>query len=310
MTFSVATVTTAFNARQFLPHQMDALKRQTRPLQEMVVVDNGSTDGTSEMLGERYPEVTVLRMPKNLGAAGAWAAGLEYAALKKRHDWICTFDDDSIPGESVLQSLIDVVESRRSEEGEPIGMVSTLPVHVETGTCYPPLLWREGFVKPSAELLRQPVWFADLAFASGCMVRREVVEQIGLPRSDFFMDFFDFEYCLRARSHGYKIAVATQVQLAHEVGHARQVRLPGYSRLWPNHAPWREYYITRNMAYAAWWLYPTAKTKRFTLRHLARHACGSLLFGSNKFACIKKMAQGFWDGRRAQLGIRFQPNQG
>ena len=41
MTFSVATVTTAFNARQFLPRQMDALKRQTRPLQEMVVVDNG-----------------------------------------------------------------------------------------------------------------------------------------------------------------------------------------------------------------------------------------------------------------------------
>jgi hypothetical protein len=41
---------------------------------------------------------------------------------------------------------------------------------------------------------------------------------------------------------------------------------------------------------------------------LAHHALGALLFGSNKLACLKKMAQGFWDGRRAHLGIRFLPD--
>ena len=45
-----------------------------------------------------------------------------------------------------------------------------------------------------------------------------MVEAIGLPRADFFMDFFDFEYCLRARSHGYRIAVITRSKLAHEIG--------------------------------------------------------------------------------------------
>jgi rhamnopyranosyl-N-acetylglucosaminyl-diphospho-decaprenol beta-1,3/1,4-galactofuranosyltransferase len=308
MTCSVASVTTAFNALRVLPRQMDALRRQSRPLQEIIVVDNGSTDGTVQMLADQYPEVTVLRMPANIGAAGAWATGLEYAALKKRHDWVCAFDDDSVPGDLALQGLMEAVESQIA--GDEIGMVSALPVHPETGTCYPPLLWKEGFVKPSAEMLRQPVWFADLSFASGSMVRRELVEKIGLPRADFFMDFFDFEYCLRARSQGYKIAVVTGVKLAHSVGNARQVRLPWYSALWPDHSPWREYYIIRNMAYVTWWLYPSGVTKRFTLRHLARHACGSLLFGSNKFACVKKMAQGFSDGRRARLGIRFQPDQG
>ena len=93
-------------------------------------------------------------------------------------------------------------------------------------------------------MLQKPVWFADLAIASGLMVRRELVESIGLPRTDFFMDFFDFEYCLRARSHGYGIAVVSSVRLAHEVGDAREVRLPGYFALWPNHAPWREYYMS------------------------------------------------------------------
>lgn len=312
MTSSIASVTTAYNAARILSRQMDALLSQTRPLQEIIVVDNGSRDATLALLAERYPQVTVLRMRENLGAAGAWSTGLEYAAVKKRHDWVWAFDDDSVPEESALEGLMAATESSRSEEREAgqigqIGIISALPVHPETGACYPPLLWREGFVKPSAEQLRKPIFFADLAFTSGSMVRREMVEKIGLPRSDFFMDFFDFEYCLRARSNGYRIAVVTGVKLAHEVGTARVVHFPGFSRLWPNHAPWREYYISRNLAYAVWWLYPSWRAKRFTLRHLARHAGGILCFGSDKMASLNKLAQGFRDGRHARLGIRFRP---
>ena len=303
---SVASVTTAHNAARLLPNQMDALLGQTYPLQEIVVVDNASSDGTAAMLAERYPMVTVLRMPENLGAAGAWAAGLAYAALEKRHEWIWAFDDDSVPDSNALGTMLEGLASIRDVNGG-VGMVAALPVHRATGTIYPPLLWREGFVNPSFELLQKQVWFADLAYASGCMVRREVVEKVGLPRTDFFMDFFDFEYCLRARSQGYKIAVISAARFAHEVGDARRVRLPGYSRLWPNHSPWREYYMSRNLAYAVWWLHPSPRAKRFVVRHLARHAGGVLLFGSNKLACLTKMAQGFWDGRRASLGIRFRP---
>jgi glycosyltransferase involved in cell wall biosynthesis len=80
MTVSIASVTTACNAASVLPRQMEALLRQTRALDEIIVVDNASTDNTRALLAERYPQVTVLGLPENLGAAGAWAAGLEYAA--------------------------------------------------------------------------------------------------------------------------------------------------------------------------------------------------------------------------------------
>src|SRR5580698_1862065 len=306
MTLSIASVTTAHNAVLLLPRQMEALQRQTRPLQEIIVVDVQLADGTSAILAERYFYVTVIRTTENLGAAGGWAAGLAYAALERRHDWVWTLDGDSIPADDALEGLLDGGAGLGARGGE-VGMIAALPVHWETQISYPPLLWRHGFVKPSAEELQQPIWFADLAFASGLMARRELVEKIGLPRADFFMDFADFEYCLRARSQGYRIVVVTGVRLAHEVGHARRVRLPGFSGLWPNHAPWREYYIIRNLAYAAWWLYPSHRTKWFVIGHMARHAGGALLFGSNKLACLKKMAQGFLDGRRASLGIRFRP---
>jgi len=308
MTVSVASVTMSYNSARVLPRQMEALLRQTRPLQEIIVVDNASTDGTPELLAARFPQVTVLRMPENVGAGGALEAGVGYAALKKRHDWIWTFDDDSIPNDDALEALLQGADSLASENGQ-VGIAAALPVHRDTGTFYPPLLWRDGYVKPSAELLQQPVWLADLVIVSGCMVRREVVEKIGLPRADFFMDFIDFEYCLRARSCGYKIAVITRSQFAHEIGNPKKVKLPGYSRLWPDQAPWREYYISRNFAYTAWWLYPNLRTKRFVMQHLIRHAGGVLLFSSNRCISLRRMAQGFWDGRRASLGIRFRPGE-
>jgi rhamnosyltransferase len=246
-------------------------------------------------------------MSENLGLGGGVAAGMAYAALEKRHDWVWTFDGDSVPSDDALEALLDETGRLGSNDDE-VGVAAGLAIHQETSICYPPLFWREGYVKPSPELLRQPIWFADLVIGSGCMVRRQVVEKVGLPRADFFIYFVDYEYCLRVRSHGYRIAVITRSHFAHEVGNARRVRLPGYSRLWPDYAPWREYYVIRNLAYTAWWLYPSRRTKRFVVRHLARHAAGVLLFSSKKLACLKKMAQGFWDGRRARLGVRFRPD--
>jgi len=303
---SIASVTIAYNGARMLPRQMDALLAQARTLQEIVVVDNASSDGTAAMLAQRYPQVTVLRMKENAGAAGAWARGLSYAALEKRHDWVWSFDDDSVPNSFVLANLLDGIGSLNGTQSE-VGIVAPMPVHQKTGTCYPPLLWQNGFVRPSANHMQTPLWFADLIIASGCLVRREVVAKIGLPRADFFMDFFDYEYSLRARSNGYKIAVIPNAELDHEIGNARKV-WAGRSRLWTSYAPWREYYNTRNMAYAGWHLYPNIETKQFVLGHLARHAGAVLLFSPQKAACLRKMAQGFWDGCRAKLGIRFTPN--
>lgn len=306
MNTSVASVTVAYNAARILPRQIDALMGQTHPLQEIIVVDNASTDGTGKMLAETYPRVTLLRMPENLGAAGAWAAGLSYAALQKHHDWVWNFDDDSIPRTDSLAQLLGGISSLNGIQAK-VGMIAPMPVHRATRTYYPPLFWRHGFVRPSDEQLREPLWFADLIIASGSLTRRELVETIGLPRADFFMDFFDFEYSLRARARDYKIAVIPGAELDHEIGDARMVWFPGGSRQWTSHAPWREYYISRNIAYTAWHLYPTQRTKRFVLKHLARHAGAVLSFGSRKTACIGKIMQGFWDGYRGKLGTRFRP---
>lgn len=175
---SIASITSAYNAARVLPRQIDALLRQTRSLQEIIVVDNASTDGTGAMLAERYPQVKVLRLPSNVGAAGGWAAGLEYAALERKHDWIWNFDDDSVPGDSALEMML--VLGAGAVEDPGVGILAPLPVNSATGARYPPLLWRDGLIRPAERLMREPVWFAEVAVASGCMVRRDVVEAVGL----------------------------------------------------------------------------------------------------------------------------------
>jgi len=304
---SVASITMAYNAEGTLRRQLDALLGQTATLQEIIVVDNASIDGTAAMLTAQYPQVTVLRMHDNLGAAGAWAAGLMYATTVKKYDWVWTFDDDSVPDANALEILLQGFSSLGASNPK-IGMLAPLPIDRQAGRSYPPILWRNGFVRGSTSLLQQPVWMADLVIASGCMVSRELVDAIGLPRSDFFMDVFDLEYCIRARTKGYKIAVITEARLTHEIGNTREVHLSGSKRLWMNQPAWREYYISRNLIYLAWWLYPKFATKISIARYMMEHLAGVLLFSTNRLACAWKMVQGCVDGLRGRLGIRFRPD--
>lgn len=305
MTRSVASVTIAYNAEHSLPRQLDALLSQSHQLQEIIVVDNASTDGTSSMLSSCYPDVTVISTTENLGAAGGWARGLAYAATKG-HDWIWTFDDDTVPELDCLQNLLNGIHQLETTYSN-LGIATCLAFNRATGKCYKPVYWREGFVNPPDSVLSGEAWFADLVIASGCMVKREVIDTIGLPRDDFFMDVFDFEYCLRAKSFGFSIAVINRAHALHEIGNTREIRLPGYSRSWMKQPPWREYYISRNLFHLAWRLYPTFRTKISITRYLLVHAVQIALFGSLKADCLKKMAQGVSDGHRALLGARFRP---
>lgn len=307
MDVSVASVTTAYNAAHLLPRQIDALLRQSRPLQEIIVVDNCSTDNTLAMLAERYPDVTVIALAENTGAAGGCATGWSYAALQKKHDWVWNFDNDSIPDDYALEALLSGAGELVSDP--TVGMLAPLPIHLHTNTYFPPMLWREGIVRPSASVLEQPVWFADIVIASGCLVRKEVIEKVGVTRSEFFMDFFDFEYCLRVRAEGYSIAVIKKCKFAHELGDARTFRFLGFTHTWTEHDPWREYYLSRNITYSVQHLYQTPKTTRFLIRNVLRHAAAIIFFGQHKLTALRYLVHGVRDGLNGKLGINVLPNR-
>lgn len=304
--FSIASVTVVYNGAGVLQAHLDSLIRQSRKLDQIIVVDNASTDGTTAMLATEYPEITLLALPENVGIGGGLAAGLAFAALEQKHDWIWIFDQDSVPAPDGLERLLSGLVHLNGTEASA-AILAPLCLNRETGAFYPALSLRAGRFEPCAEQTDTPVAFVDMVISSGSLLRRDALEHAGLPRADFFMDFVDYEHCLRLRHHGFSIAVVRDSVLEHAIGTSRDVDFFGQNKVWADHSPWREYYMARNETFTMWQYSPRLATKLFVVQRLLQHALGILLFGKEKLGCIRMMWRGFFDGRAGRLGIRFRP---
>ena len=304
--YSIASVTVAYNGASVLRQHLASLRGQSRALDEIVVVDNASTDETLHLLASEYPQVTVLHQPTNGGVGGGLAAGLAYAALEKQYDWVWIFDQDSVPSPDALERLLCGLQHLH-EAKDRTAILAPVCVHPETGMSYPALSWRSARFVTVPASTAQPVTFVDMVISSGSLMRREAVEEAGLPRRDFFIDFVDYENCLRLRRHGFQIAVVNDSTLEHAIGTPTTFNILGRDISWADHAPWREYYMARNEVFTIWQYHPRLATKAFVFYRLVQHALGVLLFGKRRLECLRMMGRGVLDGRAGRLGIRFLP---
>jgi GT2 family glycosyltransferase len=304
--FSIASVTVSYNGAAVLRAHLKSLQHQSRPLDEIIVVDNASTDGTSELLATEFSTLTVLRLPANTGIGGGLAAGLNYAARVKKHDWVWLFDQDSVPALDGLECLLAGLRHLRDDE-EVTAMLGPLCVHPGTGMIWPSISWRGSRLIPTRADPNRKITMVDSIMSSGTLLRREAVGAVGLPKSEFFMDFVDHEYCLRLRRRGFKIAVVRDSVLHHELGNPSKLKIFGRTKMWTDHAPWREYYMIRNEIFTIWRDYPSWTIKAFTAQRLARHVLELLLFSHQRFACIVMIGRGVFDGLSGKLGPRILP---
>jgi glycosyltransferase involved in cell wall biosynthesis len=105
--FTTTVIVPTFNRAQFLHETLDAVLRQTRPVDEVIVVNDGSTDATSEVL-RSYGDAVSLFRTSNRGKSAAVNFGLSVA----KKDWIWIVDDDDVPCPDAHQRLVDVLRSR------------------------------------------------------------------------------------------------------------------------------------------------------------------------------------------------------
>jgi GT2 family glycosyltransferase len=301
---SIASVTVTWNPGRVIEGHIRALLRQTHPLEEIVVVDNASVDGTAELLKREFPKVTVLAESRNTGIAGGLCAGLEYSCAK-RHDWIWLFDQDSVPAPTALEELLNALTSI-CEGGNEIGILASLPVDPGSGTEHRGLLWRNRLIPLPAERAREPICFVDSVISSGSLIRRDVVTRVGLPRRDFFIDFVDHEYNLRIRKMGYKIAMVRASVLYHHLGDVYRVRnFPlGDFRMRSREPTWRHYFMSRNEAFTVWRLLGNTRSRAFLLTRFLRRAASILWYDRDKLAKLRMHLTGFADGLAADLSKR------
>src|SRR5574337_1711230 len=113
------------NDAAFIEQALDGLRRQTRPPDAILIVDNASTDGT---LDRAFAEnVAIVRNPENLGTSGAVRIGFAYA-LSHGFDWIWVFDADTVPEPQALEKLIGFFERLAPAEQDEVCFLAGWPL--------------------------------------------------------------------------------------------------------------------------------------------------------------------------------------
>lgn len=302
----VASVTVSYNARDLIHRQMGILVAQANDLAHIIVVDNGSTDGTIEMLSAEYPSVTLLRMDANTGVGHGYSAGISYAIFEKGCNWVWLLDQDSAPGPSTLTDLFKALDA--DPDQRTVGVLAPLPVHCQTGAAYSGLTWNHHHLVEAGRGDGN-IQFVDAVISSGSLIRESAIREAGLPRGDLFIDYVDFEHCLRIRRKGFRIGIVNHCNMPHSIGQPSIVSEFGRQRLRATHPPWREYYKSRNLCFAMLAQSTDLATKVLVVRQSLRHASGVVLYDRQKLQRLYLIFKGLLDGFCGRLGVRVPPEK-
>jgi GT2 family glycosyltransferase len=183
---------------------------------EIVIVDDGSTDGTPDAINELFPEVTVLREKGDLWWTGAINAGVEYA-LKQESNGILLLNDDLIFRADFLTNLFDVVNDHpntlvsaikldESEEGRDQIINAGFRISGRLNEVTNPY---QGLYYP--ELKLSDVIKADILTGATIFIPAAVFHKIGLfDAASFPHNWGDFEFTQRATLAGFQCLVASK----------------------------------------------------------------------------------------------------
>lgn len=197
----IIAVVVTYNRMELLKRNIQCLK-QNKPVSSIVVVNNGSTDGTAEWLAGQTG-LTVLTQ-ENVGGSGGFYTGMQYA-FREGADWIWCMDDDVFPRPDCLERLLE--QAGRKD----VGILA--PRRLLEGKIFTHDFLAYNLSHPFSSMysgrlskmqVTEPTEVCGTAF-EGPFIRREVVEKIGLPNKGLFIFCDDTDYCLRTVRAGYKI---------------------------------------------------------------------------------------------------------
>lgn len=187
----ITAVVVTYNRKDMLVECIDAILGQSYPVDEVVVLDNASTDGTRQLLEEKSllqdRRVAYVRKEENTGGAGGFYYGSK-RAYEDGADWIWMMDDDCIPTPTALEELM------KAGEIVDCGFLSSVQFHEDGSPSGSPGV---DIGKPWYDHLSEGIVQITYASFVSFFVKREAVEKCGLPYPNYFIYGDDAEYSLR-----------------------------------------------------------------------------------------------------------------
>ncbi|HUX87896.1 MAG TPA: glycosyltransferase family 2 protein [Chloroflexota bacterium] len=229
----VSVVIANYNGRDLLGECLESLRQQTYSAYEVIVVDNGSTDGSAQWLGEHFPEVKLVRLPCNRGFAGGSNAGISVA----RGELIALLNNDTVVAPGWLEEMVRVL----ADQSE-VGMVAAKL-----------LFWNQPNVINSTGIaidrvgiawdrrggqLEQPDESVVEVFGpcgGAALYRRTMLDDVGAFDEDFFCYLEDVDLAWRARLAGWRCLYAPKARVMHH-----------HSATSVENSPFKRYHLGRN----------------------------------------------------------------
>jgi len=195
---------------------LESVRRLDYPNYGVLVVDNGSTDGSVDRIRTKHPEVEIIETGQNMGYAGGNNAGIR-RALVRGVEYICILNNDVAVAPDFLTPLLAALEERGDADvATPLLAEMANPDRIwalgaavdrRTGTVTRLHAGRhvhDWQVNESLEI--------DVASGAAMLVKRQVFERVGLLDEAFYLYYEETDWCLRVRRAGYRIlAVPTSV---------------------------------------------------------------------------------------------------
>lgn len=238
----IGVVIVTYNRIEKLKKALDSYESQNRKPAYILVVDNGSTDGTANYIEdwmERQEEIQHkgIILKENLGGSGGYYKGLQFAKDLDA-EWIWVADDDAyiaLDGIEILEKWIERLKKKK--------------VAAICGS-----VWRKGKIdtwhrrrvikkwygileeRVSEEEYKKDIFFITLFSYVGTALSKEALIQAGLPNRDYFIAYDDSEHSYRIRKQG-KICCIPSIKIIHDTN-----LTTGFT--------WKTYYNIRNKIHA------------------------------------------------------------
>jgi GT2 family glycosyltransferase len=208
-----------WNGRADTLECLESLSGLDYPNCRIVVSDNASSDQSVEAVRREYPSATILANTENLGFAGGNNVGIRYA-LQQGADYVWLLNNDTIVERNALSTLVQVAESDPAI-GILWGKIYYYSDRDVLSFAGATIAWDKGrspHIGRGESDRGQYDTVHDVDRVSGCsmLVRKDVCERVGLLDDDFFLYAEDVDWCVRARTAGYRCVYVPASMVFHK----------------------------------------------------------------------------------------------
>jgi len=264
----VSVIIVNWNGKHLLGECLDSLSAQSFKDHEVVVVDNGSLDGSVAYIRRNYPDIKIVGLPENHGYAGGNNAGIRIAS----GTYIALLNNDAKADREWLENLLQEAETNLPNVGMWASKVLSFD-HPDIIDTVGFLLYPDGVGRGKGRLETDHGQYdqrEEAIFPSGCagLYRRAMLDEIGLFDEKFFAYADDVDLGLRARLAGWGCVYVPTAKVYHK-----------YSSSSSAYSPLKAFLVERNRIWVLLKYYPLESVLAspfFTLNRLVIHLYGAL----------------------------------